>query len=97
MHTTSFYRRARLKSRSWKVDRQALPIYPSSGVLVFEVMIVKKEVKRGMMERLVSCAMTDTYLEIGISCQFIAAQFRFRANCASAMTIALPVGDRVHR
>jgi hypothetical protein len=59
-------------------------------------MIVKKGGKWETMERLVRYAAADTCFEIGIDLQFIAAQFRFRANCASAIAAA-PVGGRVHR
>ena len=59
-------------------------------------MIVKKGGKCGTMDRLVSCTATDTCFEIGVDRQFIVAQFRFRANCASAIAAA-PVGGRVHR
>jgi len=65
--------------------------------LIVETMIVKKEGKCEIMEQLVSCTATDTCFEIGICCQFISAQFRFRANCASAMAITTPVGGRVYR
>ena len=96
MNTLSCCRQARPRSRFWKVNRQGCLNQPSSGVLIVAAMIVKKGGKCGTMERLVRCAATDTCFEIGIDRQFIAAQFRFRANCASAIAAA-PVGGRVHR
>jgi hypothetical protein len=97
MHTTSCYRRERPRSSLWNFDSQEFPNDTSQQFLISAAIIMNNGGKyRGMEPFAISDEM-DSCFEIGIRRQFTATQLRFRADCASAIAAAAPVGGCVHR
>jgi hypothetical protein len=97
MHTTSCYRRARPRSSLWNFDSQEFPNNISQQVLIYSDIIMNNGGKYRGMEPFAISGEMNACFEIGIRCQFSATQLRFRADCASAIAAAAPVGGCVHR